>query len=105
MSAEILREVKLDLKLRCVPCRNIKGKKNTTNLYSVLVDSIQVSEAVKGLCAVLHKKICPPTGRIMALITRGTEEQNERKTEMILTQHHKMVQNKKRIYCHVGTPL
>ena len=41
----------------------------------------------------------------MGLITRGTEERNEQKMEMILTQHHEAVQNKKMIYRRIGTPL
>ena len=54
---EIGRRVKLDLRLRRIKCKSIYGKNATTNVYSVAVDSRQVSEAVKGLRAVLNKKL------------------------------------------------
>ena len=49
VSEEIQQDVKLGLKLQRVACINTKGNKATTNIYSVLVDSRQVSKAVKGL--------------------------------------------------------
>ena len=35
----------------------------------------------------------------------GSGEINERKNDMILTQHHEAIQNEERIYCRIGTPL
>ena len=59
---EIGRKVKLDLKLRRFKCKSKAGRNVTTTAFNVSVDSRQVSEATKGLCAVLHKNCVSPTG-------------------------------------------
>ena len=59
---EIGRHVKLNLQLRRIKCKSLAGRNVTTNIYIVMVDSRQVSEAVKGLRAVLNKDLLPPTG-------------------------------------------
>ena len=60
VSEEIQRKVKLDLKLRRVSCKNAKGNKATAKIYSVSVESRQVSKAVKGLRSVTHRNCCHP---------------------------------------------
>ena len=52
--SKIGRQVKLDLKLRRHKCKSKAGLNVTTNILSFSVDSKQVSEAVKGLRAVLN---------------------------------------------------
>ena len=52
--SKIGREVKIDLKLRRLKCEITTGCNVTTNIFGVAVDSRQVSEAVKGLWAVLN---------------------------------------------------
>ena len=69
---EIGRQVKLDLRLRRIKCKSIYGKNATTNIYSVVVDSRQVSEAVKGLRAVLNKTCQPPARRHLSFTTKNS---------------------------------
>ena len=74
-------------------------------MYSVSVDSRQVSEAVKGLKAVTHRKCRPPTGRTMIFITKSTDDVIDWKNEMILTQPYEAICNERRLYCQIDTPL
>ena len=62
VNSEIGREVKLDLRMRRTKCKSLSGRTVTTNILGVAVDSRQVSEAVKGIRAVLNKNVLPPTG-------------------------------------------
>ena len=73
-NSEIGRHVKLDLKLRQTKCKSKTGRNVTTNVFSVSVDSRQVSKAVKGLRAVLNKSFLPPTGRNLSFISRTTDD-------------------------------
>ena len=57
MHGEIGRHVKLDLRLSRIKCTSLADKRVTTNIYSVSIDSRQVSEAVKGLRAVLNENM------------------------------------------------
>ena len=103
---EIGRKVQLDLKLRRVRCKNTAGRTVTTTAYSVAVDSRQVSEATKGLRAVLHKNCVPPTGRRMSLITRATEDpQLQQKHDHLLTQHHDDIVSERKLYRKLGVNL
>ena len=104
--AEIQREVKLDLKLRKIRCKNRRGNNVTAAIYGVAVDARQVSEAVKGLRSVLHDNCRSPTGRRMHLLTRSSNNEIiEEKTNMALTSHYESVVSDKRLYRKIGVNL
>ena len=103
---EIQRKVKLDLRLRKVRCKNARGNEVTTTIYGVSVDACQVSEAVKGLRAVLHCKCRPPTGRQLVFVTRSrNDDVVDVKMDATLTAHYESIVNEKRLYRTMGVPL
>ena len=103
---EIQRKVKLDLKLRKVRCKNARGNNVMTAIYGVSVDARQVSEAVKGLRAVLHCNCRPPTGRQLIFVTRSSNNDViDVKTDATLTAHYESIVNEKRLYRKLGVPL
>ena len=74
-------------------------------MHGVSVNLRQVSKVVKGLRTVMHQNCRYPTGRIMSFITKSTYDINDCKNNMILTQHHEVICNKKRLYRRIRTPL
>ena len=106
VDSEIGRHVKLDLKLRRTKYKSKAGRNVTTNIFSVSVDSRQVSEAVKGLRAILNKSFLPPTGRKLSFISRTTEDPViQKKNEKLLAQHHENVVNERKLFRKIGVPL
>ena len=78
----------------------------TTNIFSVSVDSRQVSEEVKGLRAVLNKSFLPPTGRNLSFISRTTDDPViQKKNEKLLAQHHENVINEWKLFRKIGVSL
>ena len=103
---EIGRQVKLDLRLRRIKCKSIYGKNATTNIYSVVVDSRQVSEAVKGLRAVLNKTCQPPARRHLSFTTKNSIDPDiQRKNNNALVQHHEVVVNERKFHHKIGAPI
>ena len=103
---EIQRKVKLDLKLRKVRCKNARGNEVMTAIYGVSVDACQVSEAVKGLRAVLHCNCRHPTGRQLTFVTRSNNDDVvDVKIENTLTAHYESIVSEKRLYRTLGVLL
>ena len=103
---EIGRKVQIDLKLRRFKCKSKAGRTVPTTAYSVSVDSRQVSEATKGLRAVLHKNCVPPTGRKMSLITRASDDpQIQQKHDHLLAQHHEDIANERKLFRKLGVSI
>ena len=98
--------VKLDMSLHSIKCKSSLGQNVTTTIYIVSVDSRQVSEAVKGLRAVLNKQLLSPTGHRMSLITRYKEDPTiQQKNNNILAQHHEAVVSERTFYRKIGASL
>lgn len=103
---EIGRKVQLDLKLRRFTCKSKAGRKVKTTAFSVSVDSRQVSEATKGLRAVLNQNCVPPTGRRISFITRSTDDlQIKQKNDNLIAKHHDDVTSERRLFRKLGVPI
>ena len=103
---EIGRELQLDLKLRRFKCKSRGGKNVTTTAFSVSVDSRKVSEATKGLRAVLNRKCVPPTGRRISFITKATDDMRiQQKHDSLLAQHHESIANERKLFRKLGVTL
>ena len=106
MNSKIGREVKLDLRMRRTKCKSLSGRTVTTNILGVAVDSRQVSEAVKGLCAVLNKNVLAPTGRKISFITNNNDDPIiQQKIANLLAQHHDDIVNERKFFRKLGVSL
>ena len=80
-------------------CKNDRENSVMASIFSVSVDATQVSEAVKGLCVVLHCNCRSPTGRHMIFVTSNSNnEVIDEKTNSTLTSHYESVVNGKKDY-------
>ena len=103
---EIGRRVPLDLRLRRFRYKINGGRSGTTTAYGVSVDSRQVSEATKGLRAVLNKNCVPPTGRKIEFLTRAIDNPViQDKNDKLIAKHHEEVMSERRLFRKVGTSL
>lgn len=103
---EIGRDIRLDLRLRRFKCKNRAGRNTTTTAFSVSVDSRQVSEATKGLRAILNRNCVPPTGRRIGFVTKATNDPRIlQKNEELIAKHHEEVANDRKLYRKLGVPL
>ena len=103
---EIGREVKLDLELRRLRCTSATGCNVTTNIFSVLVDSRQVSKVVKGLRAVLNKNYVPPTRRALSFVLKDSDDLTvQKKNAHLIMKHHKCVVKERKLYRNIGVPI
>ena len=103
---EIGRRVPLDLRLRRFRYKTNGGRSGTTTAYGVSVDSRQVSEATKGLRAVLNKDCVPPTGRKIEFLTSAIDNPViQEKNDKLIAKHHEDVMGERRLFRKVGTPL
>ena len=88
-----------------IKCKNAKGNRVTTNLFSVSVDSGHVNKVAKGLLVVTYCNCRALTGRRISFITKITNEVVDRRNEMILTLHYEAVISERRLYCRIGLAL
>ena len=103
---EIGRQVQLDLKLRRFKCKSKAGRTVLTTAFSVSVDLRQVSEATKGLRAVLHKNCVPPTGRRLHFITKVTDDPYiQERYDRLIANHHEDIANERKLFRKIGASI
>ena len=70
------------------------------------MDSRQVSEATKGLRAVLHKNCVPPTGRRLHFITKATDDPCiQERYDRLIANHHEDIANERKLFRKIGASI
>ena len=70
------------------------------------MDLRRVSEAVKGLRAILNKQYLPFTGRSISFITNTSNDPKiQQKNKRLLAEHHENVVNERKLYRKIGVRL